>query len=176
MSGKVVVLTGDLGSGKTTACLQFAERVAGQGLDCAGVVCPARFDGNRKVGFDLLDLRTKERRPLAEADQQPASLRTGMYRFDVGTMAWGMTCLESACPCHVLIIDELGPLELERGAGWTNALDVLRAGQFRLAVVVVRPRLVDTFMALVGTTKQSPLVLLKNPGDDVIVTLLDLLR
>ncbi len=175
MSGQIVVLTGDLGSGKTTTCLQFAEHVAEQGLDCAGVVCPARFDGIRKAGFDLLDLRTKERRPLAEADEQPASLRTGMYRFDVNTMAWGMTCLESACPCHLLIIDELGPLELERGAGWTNALDILRAGQFRLAVVVVRPRLVDTFRTLVGTTGKSPLVLRKNPGDDLTAALLDLL-
>ena len=175
MSGQIVVLTGDLGSGKTTTCLQFAEQVTGQGLDCAGIVCPARFAGQRKAGIDLLDLRTKERRPLAEADEQPAALRTGMYRFEVDTIAWGMTCLESACPCDGLIIDELGPLELERGAGWTNALDILRAGQFRLAVVVVRPRLVDTFRMFVGTTEKSPIVLHKNPGDDATAALLNLL-
>jgi hypothetical protein len=28
-------------------------------------------------------------------------------------------------PVEVLIVDELGPLELVRGQGWANALDVL---------------------------------------------------
>lgn len=150
MSGRIVILSGAVGSGKTTICRQAADRAEQHGLDCAGILCPARFVGPDKVGIDLLDLRTKQRRSLAEADDQPAALRTGKYRFDVEAMTWGMACLETACPCDLLIIDELGPLELERGEGWVNALDILRAGQFEMALVVVRPGLVKPFGTLMG--------------------------
>jgi hypothetical protein len=40
-------------------------------------------------------------------------------------------------------VDELGPLEIVRGQGWQKAFNVLNRGDFRLALVVVRPELVD---------------------------------
>lgn len=42
-----------------------------------------------------------------------------------------------------LIVDELGPLELERGEGLTNAVELLKSGEFEKALIVVRPHLVD---------------------------------
>lgn len=140
-----MVLSGPLGSGKTTTCRQLAHLACQAGLDCAGLLSLARFDGRRKVGIDLLDLRSGVTHPLAEADQRPAPLRTETYRFDVSVLAWGACVLDAAVPCDLLIIDELGPLELEHGQGWVNALKLLQAGGFRLAVAVVRPELLDAF-------------------------------
>jgi nucleoside-triphosphatase THEP1 len=155
MPKHIAILTGPFGSGKTTACRQLADLAQQRGLDCAGIVCPARFDRARKVGIDLLNLRTGECRPLAEADDQPSELRTTRYRFDTDVMAWGADALDAACPCDLLIVDEIGPLELEQGQGWVNALNVLRAEQFDLAVVVVRPSLVDAFRATMGDVPLS---------------------
>jgi nucleoside-triphosphatase THEP1 len=160
MEKHITILTGPLGSGKTSACRQLADVARQHGLDCAGVVCPARFDGAHKVGIDLLNLRTGECRLLAVADKQPSELRTTRYRFDVDGMAWGASILDTACPCDVLIVDEIGPVELERGQGWVNALKILREGQFDLAVVVVRPGLVDAFRAAMGDV---PLSLFTSP-------------
>ena len=67
-----------------------------------------------------------------------------MWRFDAGTLAWGRQLLASATPCDVLVIDEIGPLELLRDEGWPNALEVLRQGGYTLAVVGVRRALVAT--------------------------------
>lgn len=50
--------------------------------------------------------------------------------------------LSQAKPCDLLVIDEVGPLELERGKGWVSAFDVLRAGAYALALLVVRPELI----------------------------------
>jgi nucleoside-triphosphatase THEP1 len=155
MPKHIAILTGPFGSGKTTACRQLADLARQRGLNRAGIVCPARFNGGHKVGIDLLNLRTCECRPLAEADNQPSELRTTRYRFDTDVIAWGAALLGTACPCDVLIVDKIGPLELERGQGWVNALTVLREGAFDLAVVVVRPGLIDAFRAAVGEAAMS---------------------
>jgi len=145
MPRQLAIVSGPRGGGKTTLCRRLLELARQRGLDCAGIISPARIEGGRRVGIDLLDVRSGECRPLAEADGLPGELRTAAFRFDPGAVEWGAGLLNAACPCDVLIVDELGPLELERGQGWANALDVLRNGSFKLAVVVVRPALVSVF-------------------------------
>ena len=145
----LVIVTGPSGSGKTTLCQKVLSLASACGLDCAGVLSPARFLDGRKVGIDLLDVRRGQVLPLAEADDQPGPIRTAAYRFHPHAMVWGSTTIDTATPCDLLLIDELGPLELVRGEGWVGALEILRAGRFRLAVVVVRPALLETFRAAV---------------------------
>lgn len=170
MQKQIVVLTGDMGIGKTTTCLQLAERARAARFDCAGVISLGRFADGGKVGIDLLNLRTQERLCLAEADDAPASLRTGRYRFDETAMRQGGVWLAAACPCDLLIIDELGPLELVRGEGWTNALDILRSGAYRLAVVVVRPSLVGVFTAAMQAADATLHTLNCRPPTDALTT------
>ena len=150
MQRQLAIVSGPRGSGKTALCLRLVDRARQYRLNCAGLISPARFEGGRKVGIDLLDVRSSEYRLLAQADGLPGELRTAAFRFDTEAVKWGAWLLTEACPCDVLIVDELGPLELERGQGWANALDVLRNGQFQLAVVVVRPTLVNVFRRLMG--------------------------
>jgi nucleoside-triphosphatase len=145
----VVVVTGPGGSGKTALGRRILALARDRGLSCAGVLSPARFRDGHKAGIDLLDVRTGRARPLAEADAAPGPVRTAAYRFHPAALAWGAAALTAATPCDLLLIDELGPLELVRGEGWAGALDVLRSGGFRLAVVVVRPALLEAFRAAV---------------------------
>jgi len=157
MEHSIYVLAGPSGSGKTTACREGISLARQRGLECAGILCPARFEGGRKTGIDLLDARSGERRRLAEVDDLPADLRIGPFRFDTQVMSWGKGILNTACPCDVLVVDEIGPLELERGQGWVNALEVLRAGHFGVAVVTLRPRLVEAFCDVVEDVRVSVL-------------------
>jgi nucleoside-triphosphatase THEP1 len=145
----IVIVSGPSGSGKTTLCQVVLAHAQARGLDCAGVLCPARFHDGRKVGIDLLDIRRASLYPLAEADDEPGAIRTVTYRFHPAALAAGSAALRAATPCDLLLVDELGPLELVRGEGWVDALQVLRSGRFRLAVVVVRPTLVGSFRSTV---------------------------
>jgi nucleoside-triphosphatase len=163
----MVIITGPSGSGKTTLCRRILDLAQAYRLDCAGILSPARLGEGKKVGIDLFDVRQGSVRPLAEADEQPGPVRTTAYRFHAEALTLGAAVLRSATPCDLLLIDELGPLELVRGKGWVGALQVLRSGDFRLAVVVVRPALLDAFCAAVPAVDPHIIVLPAGRADEL---------
>jgi nucleoside-triphosphatase len=140
---KVVLLTGPRGVGKTYLCQRVAEKARETGRSCAGVLSPAVLEGGEKTGIRLVNVATGDDRSLATADRLHGEVRWGKYRFLPSTLEWGVGLLERAIPCDLLVVDELGPLELEAGQGLVTALEVLNAGGFALALVVVRPELID---------------------------------
>ena len=140
---RIVLLTGEREVGKTRLCQRVVEQAQRRGLSCKGVLSTALFEGQEKVGIGLVDAASGEERPLAAADDAPGEVRWGRYRFDASSLAWGAELLSSATPCDLLVVDELGPLELELGQGLVKALDVLVRGGFALALVVVRPALIE---------------------------------
>lgn len=143
MMDEIVLLTGERGVGKTYLCQTVVDEARRKGLSCAGVLSPAVFVGQEKVGIGIVDVASGEMRPLATADDEPHGLRWGRYRFETSSLEWGKTLLALATPCDLLVIDELGPLELEKGRGLVHGLDVLIEGRFCLALVVIRSELVD---------------------------------
>jgi nucleoside-triphosphatase THEP1 len=107
-------------------------------LRVAGVLTLPRAVGGRVVGLDVRDVRTGAVRPLAELVYPAVDAEAGKWRFHDEGLAWGSSLIEESGPCDVLCLDELGPLELLEGKGWSVAFEVLRAGEYWLALVVVR--------------------------------------
>jgi nucleoside-triphosphatase len=138
MSARIVILTGERGVGKSTVCREAIALAQAKRYTVGGVLTLSRPTG----ALDVLDLRSGYvRRLTVGPDVSPAVIQ-GRFRFNPETIAWGNAALARATPCHLLVVDELGPLEIERGGGWARALDVLRDASFKLAIVVVRPELV----------------------------------
>jgi len=71
-----------------------------------------------------------------------------MWDFDEKVLEWGSTVFSAACPCDVLFVDELGPLEIERGQGWIEAMDAVRSRLYRTCILVIRPELLPRATAL----------------------------
>ena len=142
----ITVLVGPSGSGKTVLCQRAARVARAAGRDVRGVISPRRYDGaGVRVGIDLLDPATGQRWELAERTA-PDPLTGRSWRFVPEALARGAALLAGSGPCDLLIVDELGPLELLEGQGWANALDILRAGAYRRALVVVRPGLLPVLL------------------------------
>jgi nucleoside-triphosphatase len=137
----IVLITGESGCGKTTLCAHVVAALKARGLDVAGVLTLPRFSDGKKIGMDVEDVRTGERGALADHCVFGAGTANLAWKFDDAGLARGAQILREATPCDVLVIDELGPLELLRNTGWIHALDLLRACHYRLALVVVRPSL-----------------------------------
>jgi nucleoside-triphosphatase len=141
-----VLVTGDRGAGKTLFCRAVVDvaRALPGAPDVAGIISPRVYEGGVQVGIEAEALRTGRRRLLARIRQPgeaPLSEATKLWRFDLGALAWGNEVLASAIPCDLLVVDELGPLELEQGRGWLAGLAAVDSGDFTAALVVVRPHL-----------------------------------
>jgi len=137
MAARIVILTGERGAGKSTVCRETIALAQARGYACGGILTLSRPDGI----LDVLDVRSRHVRRLTLAPDVSPAVIQGRFRFDPETLAWGSDVLAHATPCHLLVADELGPLELEQGGGWLKAFDVLRRTDFVLALVVVRPEL-----------------------------------
>jgi ABC-type cobalamin/Fe3+-siderophores transport system ATPase subunit/nucleoside-triphosphatase THEP1 len=141
-SPQLIFVTGPGGSGKSTWCAGLVRRSRERGLVVRGLLSPAVFTDGSKVGIDMVDLTTGERRRLASL-RNPAStgLMTDHWQFDADTLAWGNQILRDAQPCDLLIIDELGPLEFLRNGGLQEGVRILDHRQYKVACVVIRPSL-----------------------------------
>jgi nucleoside-triphosphatase THEP1 len=143
-TGQLILVTGPSGSGKTRWCQVLAERAHELGMPAIGLVSPAIFTGNNKVGIDLLNLACGTQRHMAvRRGESGDGHNTLDWHFDRETLDWGNNILGRLGSCHLLILDELGPLEFKRGAGLTNGIGLISARQYQLACVVIRPSLLD---------------------------------
>ena len=141
-----VILTGARGVGKTTLCL----RLAASSANFAGVVSPAVTNASGvRVGYSMRCLGSGETWPLASAEKELDGPRFRRFSFSATGIARGLECVKESLskPQGITVIDEIGPLELDKGEGLAPLLPVL-AGSGDL-LLVVREELVSRVVALV---------------------------
>jgi nucleoside-triphosphatase THEP1 len=157
---QTILLTGRRGVGKTTVCQAVAELARRRGYRPGGVItpalyaCPADWElgmGNwelTKVGFQALDVGSGERWPLARTDPEIRGPRVGPYSFDPAALARALRVLGRAISagCDLLMVDEIGPLELEQGKGFAPILDLLPVEGPTHTLIVVRLALLDPLL------------------------------
>jgi iron complex transport system ATP-binding protein len=142
------LVTGLSGVGKTTWCGDLVELARARGLRTAGLWSPVVFENGRKIGIDMVDVHSNERRRLANLrGREAAAVSTIQWAFDPEVIAWGNQALDNLPENDLLVIDELGPLEFMREEGLLAGLRVLDAGAYRVAVVVIRPSLLPEAQA-----------------------------
>jgi nucleoside-triphosphatase THEP1 len=148
---RLVLVTGDSGSGKTTWCLQLIEHSRQNGIRVYGVVSPPVFEAGHKVGIDLMDVSTNERRRLAAVRQaakqklaNKPDISTLHWTFDPMVLAWGNQILDLLDAGELLVLDELGPLELLENKGLTAGVKCIDDQRFMATCVVIRTALLPT--------------------------------
>lgn len=178
----LLILTGQIRTGKTTWLRARVGALEAAGVACYGVTAPGVWDDRgRKVAIDNELLPGQGRVRLARA-ADPAETGGMAWDFDAAALARVNAHLaglrgdrphesgpagdtlredsphEDASPARsarpgLLVVDELGPLELRRGAGLTEALALLAEGPtpaWPHALVVVRAGLAKEAAALLG--------------------------
>jgi len=143
------------------ACPACPERSRGEQSRRA---CPTDWGleiGNwelTKVGFEALDVGSGERWPLARTDQDLGGSRVGPYSFAPAALARALRVLRRAISagCDLLIVDEIGPLELEQGKGFAPILDLLPVEGPTHTLIVVRPALLGPLLLRLRDAVRRP--------------------
>lgn len=146
---QAILLTGRRGVGKTTVCQAVAELARRWGHQPAGVISLALYDSHRaKVGLEVVDVGSSECWLLARSDRELGGPRVGPYSFDPAALARALKVLRRATSagCDLLMVDEIGPLELEQGKGFAPILDLLPIEGPTHTLIVVRPALLDRLL------------------------------
>jgi len=140
----ITILTGGRGSGKTTTCQKWVEQAHRADWHISGLISPAVFENGEKTAIDVINLKSGERRRLANRVNRHTGFDvTDHWNFSPDVMTWSNAALNEHTPCDLFMVDELGPLEFSLRQGWGNAFQALQEGFFRFAVVVIRPELLD---------------------------------
>lgn len=148
------IITGWRGSGKTSFCQAMIEQARQAGWKAAGIFSPAVEKNGIKEFIYAVAISTGEKRLLAAAQQQTRDdFAFGDWFFNQETLAWGNKVIANSLPSDLLVIDEIGPLELFLSLGWVNALEVIQRTDFRLAMVVVRSELVEAASRIIQPTQ-----------------------
>jgi nucleoside-triphosphatase len=135
-------LTAPRGAGKTTFCWGLVTQVHETGALVGGFICPAVFEDGKKIGIDMVDVASGERRRLGMRSSE-VETTIGCWQLDENVIQWGNQILAGLKDEDFIVIDELGPLELEEGYGFQEAMRLLDEKRYRAALVVVRPSLLQ---------------------------------
>ncbi len=135
----VVLFTGFIGEGKSSYLSALVETLREKGFRVAGILSPSVRENGVRIGYDLVDAATGERKALSRTGGGPGLPSVGNYRFDPAGVAFGRRALspEAARAADLVVVDEVGPWEL-KGQGWAPALGELARATDAPMVWVVR--------------------------------------
>jgi nucleoside-triphosphatase THEP1 len=172
---RALILTGGPGAGKTTLCLALASL----SHRYRGLLSPRIFTATgNPVGSSARCLETGEEWVLCRSDIEMDGPRFGRFSFSSAGITRAIDCLrgilarppgfgdapgsgdlpglgdpQDPAPQPVVIVDEIGPLELDIGAGFAPVLPLL-AGAGHL-LLVVRPSLIERVEGLVPNHERT---------------------
>lgn len=148
LPARAVIITGDTGSGKTTLLTAVVEALRARGVRLGGVVAPGSWRDGKRWGFEVVDLGSGRRQPLAARESPPDWLPAGGFRVNPAGLELGRAALRAAREggAQVVVVDEVGPWELA-GHGWAAELDILVAEPPPLLLLVVRRASLEAVLA-----------------------------
>jgi nucleoside-triphosphatase THEP1 len=143
----LVVVTGRPGAGKTPALCAVVETLSACRVPVAGFVQIPVFEAGGKGGYLVRDVASGEQRTLAVKVGDGGGQDGTPFRFATAGFDFARASLERAAAGSVLVLDELGPVELRGGGHMPAVRRALARPGIAAALATVRPALIPTFLA-----------------------------
>lgn len=166
--GKVNIISGEREVGKTYFCSKLVEKLKLKGFSAAGIISPGIYHNNKKIGIASVNIKTGDKVKLADYSpgwDNEKPLR--MWKINDDAIYWGNKVLSKSIPCDVLIIDELGFLELEENNGWDTSFEIINGNGYKIAFLVIRN---DLLFAASLIWENSQIITIEN-GENIDLVL-----
>lgn len=110
---RLIFVTGQPGIGKTSVLLRSVNGLKNRGYEIGGMISRDVREGGVRVGFEIMDFSTGQRGWLAHINQ-PTGPKISKYRVNLTDLdAIGVSSiLDAVRNADVIIVDEIGPMEL----------------------------------------------------------------
>ena len=126
MKYKIIIITGEQGSGKTTFLSKLIKHLKAEGISIGGFIAHGFWKDNIRHKFELEDLQTGDRILLSQTEPVEGWEKFSRFYFNPEGFEFGGKILlpERLKNTDLVVIDEIGPFEL-LGNGWRKAIDKL---------------------------------------------------
>lgn len=142
LTPSICILSGEENIGKSTLCRHIIEYANSRNITVSGIRSELEIANNQKKAINSFNIKTGEMMNLAVySPGWDTEKPERKWKFNRVAINWGNNILRKSVPTDLLIIDEIGYLELEKGEGWNECFNVLESTQYQLALVVIRPEL-----------------------------------
>ena len=145
----VLVLSGPVHGGKTTFLERRLPDWTGRGIIGYGFLSPAVTDENGDKGYDLAEVGTSLRLPYLRQQAEHGGEGIGPYAFVPETLERARSIICDAEPSGLLVVDEVGPLELRGGGLWPVLRDALARPE-RAVLLVAREGILAELAAVLA--------------------------
>ncbi len=158
---RLLFVTGRSGIGKTTVLLNVAEGLKAKGYRVGGMIGKEVRREGRRVGFEIVDFGTGVKGWLAHVEQRVGP-QVGKYTVNLETLdsIGANAVLDASKNADVVIIDEIGPMELFSQAFRKAVNEALNSSKLVLAVI--------------HHSARDPIIESIKKRDDVFITTVDL--
>ena len=133
---RLLLVTGRPGIGKTTVLLNAAEELKAKGYRVEGMISKEVRREGRRVGFEVVNFGTGLRGWLAHVEQSVGP-QVGKYKVNLDDLdsIGANAVLDAIRNADVVIIDEIGPMELFSQAFRKAVNEALNSSKLVLAVI-----------------------------------------
>jgi nucleoside-triphosphatase len=166
----IVILTGPVHSGKTSLLRNVISFLRGRGLQVSGYLSEPLREGERILGYDLVEIGGGKF-PFLRRGSPPEGQRIGRFFLDGEGLRQSERIIRQTPPDDLLIVDEVGPLELE-GRGVRPSLERILSSRPGTTLLVIRESILGDIVASLGLQSARIISL---GGGDAAAELADLL-
>ncbi|MCX5800333.1 MAG: DUF2478 domain-containing protein [Candidatus Eisenbacteria bacterium] len=145
----IYLLTGPVHSGKTTFLARIIRSLKERGVEVGGFLSVSIWNGDECTGYDLYDLSEEEAVPFIRATGERAWQKLGPYFFIPDGLEKAKNVLLRTRNADLLVVDEVGPLELSGEGLWPVLRDVISQCKTN-CLIVVRDSILRDFVEMLN--------------------------
>jgi len=139
---QLVIITGDVNSGKTTMVNAVCSRLDLEGYTIGGIAQTVPVPSVEKNDYLVGDLSTGIVKLLMTTKENLLWKRFGRFWIDERVFDWANDCARQGIRTRdVVVFDEIGPVELKGGGLAPSFRNALLSNRLPLLIVVIRKHL-----------------------------------